>query len=195
MSTSTITFHAHLKQATRPQHEALEANHYSVAMMSGTLTPSEYQAMLSRFYGFYAPIEAQFSALAAMLPAELNLEQRRKLHWLHADLQQLNEDPTTIPACHLLTPFTTPEQALGCLYVLEGSTLGGQIISRKLHTTLGYTPEHGARFFASYGEQVGMMWKTFMGILEHAGTSGDSDAIITSAMHTFASFQQWLETH
>jgi heme oxygenase len=47
------------------------------------------------------------------------------------------------------------------LYVLEGSTLGGQILTRQIHDQLGFTPEYGCQFFSRYGPRVYEMWKTF----------------------------------
>ena len=40
------------------------------------------------------------------------------------------------------------QEALGCLYVVEGSTLGGQVIARHLRQTLGVDPRCGGSFFA-----------------------------------------------
>jgi heme oxygenase len=50
--------------------------------------------------------------------------------------------------------------AVGCLYVLEGATLGGQFISRHL-ATLGIGPANGGLFFHGYGAKTGEMWKSF----------------------------------
>lgn len=40
------------------------------------------------------------------------------------------------------------------MYVLEGATLGGQIISRSLGGRFGLTPQTGLRFCSSYGAQA-----------------------------------------
>ena len=44
--------------------------------------------------------------------------------------------------------------AFGCLYVMEGATLGGQVIGRHVRQTLGVTPETGGRFHAAYGDRT-----------------------------------------
>jgi heme oxygenase len=54
----------------------------------------------------------------------------------------------------------------GVLYVIEGSTLGGQIIVRHLERNLGLTRESGARFFHGYGADTEAHWQEFCVWLE-----------------------------
>lgn len=84
-------------------------------------------------------------------------------------------------------------EALGCHYVLEGSTLGGQVISRHLQKTMGVVPGRGGSFFASEGRDMGVMWRAFCRALE-AGCPGELEAIRAagSDVRTFASFTRWL---
>ena len=85
-------------------------------------------------------------------------------------------------------------QALGCLYVLEGATLGGQIISRQLEERLAIDAGHGGRFFASYGAAVGEMWQAFGEILvAHARGLECGDAIVASGCATFDAFGRWFQ--
>jgi heme oxygenase len=87
----------------------------------------------------------------------------------------------------------TTAQLFGCLYVLEGATLGGQIITRHLHASLGLTPETGAAFFAGYGARTGSRWKEFGTHLSaFALQSGSGDAIVASANSTFETLDLWL---
>jgi heme oxygenase len=51
--------------------------------------------------------------------------------------------------------------AVGAQYVLEGSSLGGQFLSRQLFDRLQLTPERGGAYFAAYGAATGRRWQAF----------------------------------
>jgi heme oxygenase len=51
-----------------------------------------------------------------------------------------------LPQYHDLPDIEDWPRMLGCLYVLEGATLGGQIISRHLQRTLHIDAINGAAF-------------------------------------------------
>ncbi|UOQ78251.1 hypothetical protein MUN84_06595 [Hymenobacter sp. 5516J-16] len=52
------------------------------------------------------------------------------------------------------------------MYVLEGSTLGGQVIARQL--AKANIPARA--YFSGHAEQTGPLWKTFVGLLTQAAT-------------------------
>ena len=88
-------------------------------------------------------------------------------------------------------------EALGCAYVLEGSTLGGQLILRHLTRHFGPDARVGNfTFFRAYGDQVGPMWRAFGEALTRASeraASGTFDAaVVQGARDTFDSFAAWL---
>lgn len=178
---------ARLKQETKTYHEQLEANPYARAMSEGTLTREAYSEMLGRFYGYYRPIEAQ---LVAMSPIDASA--RLKTHLLAKDLQLLGCDAESLPLCPDVPQLHTPARALGTMYVLEGATLGGQIITRQLKR-FDLTPENGVSFFNSYGDRVGEMWKAFIAAANaYAETHGHEDEIVDAACETFIQFERWL---
>ncbi|MBC7548517.1 MAG: biliverdin-producing heme oxygenase, partial [Polaromonas sp.] len=97
------------------------------------------------------------------------------------------------PQCQALPDLATPLKLFGCLYVLEGATLGGQIITRHLHASLGLTPQSGGSFFSGYGPHTGSRWKEFCAHLTAFAAQLDSDAeIVDSANATFDSLDRWL---
>ena len=76
--------------------------------------------------------------------------------------------------------------------MLEGATLGGQIISRHVRRTLGLTPETGARFFHGNGARTADMWRTFRAALDgFAADPATADAVVESANATFRSMRRW----
>ena len=125
-----------LKEETRHYHTHLEANPRSVAVLSESVSAASYLDLLQHFYGFYAPLEQQLARLQ-WLHIGFNYDARRKLPGLEADLRFLGVDRATLPLCPNVPSITSLAQAVGTLYVIEGATLGGQIIRRHLQSKLG----------------------------------------------------------
>jgi heme oxygenase len=154
-------------------------------------------SLLSRFYGFHAAIEGRLNRIAGLNELGLELEIRHKSPLLRQDLISLRSVTGEIEAikqCDDLPNLDGIPQALGCLYVLEGSTLGGQFICRHLKKQLGINSENVGRYFASYGTNVGLMWKRFGGVVECYATSSQiQDLIVRSACDTFAAFGRWFQ--
>ena len=82
--------------------------------------------------------------------------------------------------------------ALGAMYVVEGSTLGGAIIARQVERALGLTTESGCAYFRSYGPAISPMWKSFGAVLLASSSPETDDEIVASANRTFAIMQDWL---
>jgi heme oxygenase len=147
--------------------------------------------MLRRFYGYYRPVEAR---LATIPWASLGFawSARRKTPLLERDLLAIGEtEMDTLPRCHDLPPLDAVPKALGCLYVLEGATLGGQVIVRRLRDLPGDALP--SAFFTSYGQDVGAMWQAFREFLTgYAEGRDEDDVIVQSACATFATIGDWL---
>jgi hypothetical protein len=100
---------------------------------------------------------------------------------------------TEVNVTHL-GPLTNPAQLWGCLYVIEGATLGGQIIIKKLSDHLGLTTSSGASFFDGYGPHTGSRWKAFCAAVPADGDDapGGREAMLSSANLTFDLLGEWL---
>ncbi|MFN0072936.1 MAG: biliverdin-producing heme oxygenase [Chloroflexota bacterium] len=184
---------ARLRQETALQHTALDQGLNLSQRLRGM---APYRALLERFYGIYEPLETQILSRAEPLPPGLELEKRRKIPLLQHDLSMLGKQhplPMSLPCCTALPALDSPAALLGCLYVLEGSTLGGQHIARELRKVLGLTAEDGGAFFSSYGAEVGTMWRAFGAIVDACPLSEDQEQqMISAARDTFTAFHQWL---
>lgn len=177
-----------LKESTAEMHEQLESL-VSVLDESGTI--DSYKVLIARFFVLYRAIEGA-------LPAEelrakgYDLSVRAKLPSLEKDISALgiesSEDLAGI-AEPLSIDIRSLDRAFGAAYVLEGATLGGQVISRHLDAALGIGPANGGAFFNSYGKEVGPMWKEFgAAITAFAEAGADNAAIIEGAKDTFELF-------
>ena len=176
-----------LRLETRPFHDAVEANAFNQALTAGTVTAAQTAQFQARMYGFVQPYEAALRRHAADFGPGWQLEQRYRAHLILEDLARLGylAEP---PVCPAMPPLETRAQLLGAMYVLEGSTLGGQVIARKLAAA----DIAGRRFFAGRAERTGPLWKQFGQLLTEAAASEDADAIVASAILTFQTLAKWL---
>jgi heme oxygenase len=97
---------------------------------------------------------------------------------------QPSEDDSVCPP-----PSYEPAEALGVLYVLEGSALGARLLAPRAER-LGLTPSFGARHFAV---QLSMphAWPAFLAILEAASLDvAEERACIEAAIATFMHFER-----
>lgn len=181
---------ARLRSETRSEHEAVE---YQLGLVDEALTLTQYRRRLEQFWGFYAPLEARLCCGGTGNRAEAVLCRQGKSGWLEADLRALGVGrPEQLPRCERLPDLPDRAAVLGCSYVLEGATLGGQIISRHVASRFGLSAESGGRFFHGYGDRTGEMWKTFTAtVRSFVELTGEEDAIVAAAVGTFQSFRLW----
>jgi heme oxygenase len=176
-----------LRAKTRSLHDALEGR---LNILDPGLSTERYFHLLGLFYGFYAPLESSIEAYGDNPRAWLAGD-RRKTPLLKDDLRYCG-GTDHLPVCGQLPDVAQPASQLGCMYVLEGATLGGQVVLRHVRPRLGLNGK-GTSFFASYGERVGPMWRGFCDYLNGREFSAeDRDAVVASACATFDSLQKWL---
>lgn len=177
-----------LKAATGKHHDEMEK---IVNVMEHTFAMEDYKELLKKFYRFYSSIEPLIAA-SGLKGAGFEKGTRAKAHLLEADLASLGLDREidALRGSWRGTPvIDSPEKALGCAYVMEGATLGGQVIMRELKQRLDIDRENGGRFFNSYGVQVGPMWKEFCAFATEFAANGENDdEIVAAAQATFDSF-------
>ena len=182
-----------LRSETQAQHSALESR---MPLMDPAFSLADYWRLLARFHGYYVPLEARLVAWSRTEGQRINYAERVKVPELERDLIALGETAETIaqlPRCAALPVLTTEADGLGCLYVVEGSTLGGQVITRQLQKGLGLSPASGGAFFNGYGAETGARWKAFgFGLEEAAARLDQDDAIIAGANETFRTLAHWL---
>lgn len=178
---------ARLRTETRPYHDAVERNPFNQALAAGTVTATDTAQFLARMYGIIAPYEAQLQLHAADFSPAWELEQRFRAPLILQDLPRLGYAGTP-PLCPAMPPLATKPALLGALYVLEGSTLGGQVIARQL--SKAGVPE--SCYFQGYGALTGPRWKAFCQLLTEAGTEENEQEIVDSSITLFTYLAAWL---
>jgi heme oxygenase len=175
-----------LREATSASHIQLEQKMH---MFRDGLTLPRYAALLNRWLSFLKAWEP--AAASSFAQHGDFFSGRSKIELLHRDLAACNAEPSLLP-CNLGPIQPTDDQtALGTLYVIEGSTLGGQIITPRVHEMLGLTPEHGSAFFNGYGRRTGEMWRETKSLIDQ--TTADRHArVVEKAAETFDFLGVWL---
>jgi heme oxygenase len=182
-----------LRHETSEGHAALEQR---LPLVDPKLSREGYREILKGFYGYYLPLEMRLIGSPAWEEIGFDFVERRKVPRLEKDLVALGRmqgELARLPQCAELPELVTIPQVLGCLYVIEGATLGGQIITRHLQANLDITPETGGAFFAGYGGETGARWQAFGAMITAvAERVGGEDEIIGSANRTFETLELWL---
>ena len=182
---------ARLREATAAAHERMHRHPGFGAAASGRISPAAYRHLLRRLYGFHRAFE---SAMALGAPTRLG--RRGRSSWLVEDLLALGvpeRDIAALPLCRAIAVPGSEAQALGALYVLEGSTLGGVQIARALSALFESSEGAGRRFFLGYGAAHGAMWRAFLEALEsYADDSAAADEAVAAAVATFDEFELWM---
>ena len=173
-----------LRAETRPYHDALEQNSFNQELQAGTPSREATAHFLRKMYGFLQPYEARLQQHDFSPAWEVGNRLRA-----HLILQDLQTDAPSLPACPTMPPLHTWPQILGAMYVMEGSTLGGQVISRQL--VKAGIPMRA--YFSGYGERTGIMWKAFCSLLTEAAAETDQNEIVQSASRTFQHLEAWLK--
>ena len=182
-----------LKRETADLHRRLEAE---LALLDPTLSLERYRRILQWFFGFYAPIEAGIAHLASAHPT-LGLPLRARTGLIENDLLRLGlsrRELAELPRCADLPRLSCREDLAGCLYVIEGACLGGQMIAPVLRERLGIGQESGAAFFIGDAQETRARWSLFLTWIEdliHTGAA--SVEIVTGARATFLAFVEWVE--
>ncbi|MGY2290675.1 biliverdin-producing heme oxygenase [Pseudomonas sp. SDO528_S397] len=183
-----------LRCGTAELHVALEKR---LPFFSPGLDAGSYRRLLQAYYGFYHPLETQLYE-NGLIPDGLDPALRLKTPTLVQDLRALGLDDLAIaalPRCRSLPALDTPAACLGTLYVLEGATLGGQILRREIGRTLGLDAHTGAAFLSVYGAETGRRWKDFLDYLNAVPLHAHARQwAVDAARSTFSCFEQWLDS-
>ncbi|THH36353.1 biliverdin-producing heme oxygenase [Neolewinella litorea] len=165
-----------LRQSTRADHEALEELTLGEKIMDGSLTAAEYRRIIDwqrrshlklepRVIGFRAGDYAYRPRFVA--PAAPPQSETRK---------------------------TDKATAVGILYVLEGASLGGSLIYRKLQGNASLASEAPFDFYREQAEWGLQQWRNFVAYLNgESFTTDATERAADAAREAFATFRrEWI---
>lgn len=192
LGTERRTLRQALKAETDARHRRLETR---LDLLGAHLDEAAYRQLLERFYGFYVALEPALAASATWMEFGVAYADRLKRPRLESDLAALGaskDEIAALPRCEVLPEVATAERAIGCMYVIEGSTLGGQVLSRHFASSIGVSPERGGAFFAGYGPETGARWGAFTRLLAAFDEAEWQREAIEAACETFDRLEAWL---
>jgi heme oxygenase (biliverdin-IX-beta and delta-forming) len=178
-----------IKERTREVHADLEKK--LLSHIQRVQSPERYTVLLALMYGYYAALENRLESFRHAIP---DYDRRRKSQSILDDLKSLGYSVASVPLCRDIPEINSIPQALGSMYVLEGSTLGGKIISRML---LKQVPslEQSLTFFQGYRDETMDMWQKFRQYLQQMIDAVHHEEAQLAAKETFVKFKNWIEQH
>lgn len=182
-SGAAVPLMARLKFRTRPQHEALHRRGALLLLMRPRLAPASYRCILERFDAFLATAETQVLAAADDWLAGAGFARVSRRPDLARDLAVLSAAGVPPLSGDVVLPQALdvparPGAALGLLYVVEGSRLGGQVLARRVGGTLPADVREATHFLGSPGVDVAEHWRRVGAVID---TLGDTPQISEDA--------------
>jgi heme oxygenase len=149
-----------LRENTGEVHRRLEDRMDAISRLS---RPADRDDLVRRYHRFHWAMEmAMTSGLA-----DLDAGDWRRASRIGHSLDILALSP--LPARPI--PIFDSQQALGALYVLEGSALGGRVILKDL---AGRGADlRGLQFLDPHGEMIGDRWRTVTSLIERETSAPD----------------------
>jgi heme oxygenase (biliverdin-IX-beta and delta-forming) len=179
-----------LRTETAAAHRSVED---ALDLLSPQLTRARLVDVLHRMHGFWCAAEAGLDCWALAEPEDAERVQwsrRRRSPLFAVDLAALGAGPEAVVPP--LPPVPDTDAALGRLYVLEGSSLGGVFIDRHLATLPQLAGARRLAAFSPYGERTGAMWHAFRTVTRaRVAAGGDADRLVGAARQTFGALAAW----
>lgn len=172
-----------LKEQTRDYHAAAEDIMFAKKILEKTITRPEYTVLVEILLSFHNHYEAPVLRSTEAFFSGSMLSPAEKLQWLRKDAELLGIPAEATPG--LFAP--SAQEALGWLYVMEGATLGGQLIIRNLLKIPAICTSKAMNYYEGYGNETGMRWKYFTSRLDTAINSpADLAAVVSGAKNAYS---------
>ncbi|WP_312765886.1 biliverdin-producing heme oxygenase [Epilithonimonas sp.] len=169
-----------LKEQTKQQHDDTEAKLQSQKIFDKSYTLDDYKTLLIHNYKLISRYEPQVQEQLKDYP-ELKLDLRSKIDALKIDLSNLDIETGSEASAQNLE---NEAEAFGALYVMEGSTLGGNVISKQLRKNPEFEDVE-FNYFGVYGENTGPFWQEFKSILDEKITEAQYNDCVTGAKKAY----------
>lgn len=185
-----------LKERTRQAHLETEE---AMDLMSPTLDLERYRRILRGFLDFHSAFEEFLEMRRAEWPhaVAFYLGDRRKKRWVGEDLEALGEEALPRPekaraiSLRLAEKISSEARLWAAMYVIEGSTMGGQVLHGRVAAALKLSDGKGTRYFRSYQSEMGKQWMRFLSALNELTLSPrDVESAVEAAHEVFSLFKE-----
>jgi heme oxygenase len=161
---------SYLRSETRSSHTQIEL----VMGLEGDFTIARYVQALQTFEAYLTVWEPAISAVLNEADRKWFLA-RSRTAWAQKDLACLHANTRHDAVSSLKIDVPSRSFAYGAMYVIEGSSLGGEIIAERVRLRHGLEPHTGALFFGGRGEKAGVLWREFRLRLTQEVGIGEAD--------------------
>lgn len=186
----TLIFLDNLRSKTSASHKNLESLPISKSIVNPKITIEEYALYLSLMHDVVNNLEEEiYPILSDVIP---DLNERKKAQLILNDLKftksEKKQNHSPFDTIGISVPF-----AMGIMYVVEGSTLGGRFIIKNIQESFGFDEEKGASYFGGYGNKTGSYWKRFLNMLtDFEAKNNAEEEIIAGADYAFGTIYKHL---
>jgi heme oxygenase len=180
-----------LDRETRHYHEVADTNRLAIL---GAADRAQYTTLLTRVYGFEAPVEAALM-MTDGLDLWLDLRGRGHLRLLRADLQSLGiADPNQLRRSSTIFPFRHPAEALGWVYAIGRNTLLHGVIHRHLGDRMPEVLKSAGAYLAGQQRSNGLRLRDLGDALDRiAKDPVRAERIVSGAKAAFRVQHGWYE--
>lgn len=197
--------HAFLKESTAQAHAQLDTSARMQALIKPNLTASEYANTLAIMQAWFSDIEGYIHA--HLVPDARIAHVIQKSVLIERDLAVLAQDTLNYKSTGLETtkPMAKPSSAhipisahmpressfvLGCLYVVEGSTLGGQVIAPRVQKALNI--DNVTSFYECYGQDKYVFFARVMDYIQSHVPKNKHSVLKEGALFAFMNLHKHL---
>jgi heme oxygenase len=183
----SLALSAQLRASTRTVHAHTEE---TFELDRWVADRAAYADLLTLMWGFHTAAESALAGIDGweQLTPSIDLRARRRAFRIAQDLHELGRPWPTSVVTHTLQ-LETIGDGLGCLYVVEGSTLGGRVVAARAQAALG--PRLPTAFFADPSRNVGQDWNGLRTSLDSFGFGANAAtrrSVVDAAHRTFGAF-------
>lgn len=182
-----------LRVSTRAAHASIETVPALNRLLSPDLGAAAYVETLRRLHAFHAGIEPGLIRALRGRSHAASLLDGNRLGAMADDITWFGATP--LPPRRPLPGANGVAAALGVLYVVEGSNLGGRVIGRHVTKSLGIGPATGGSYHCGLtAEDARRRWQVLEETLrieiDVAGSGGE--ALTGAALATFGALEAWM---
>lgn len=191
MQPATDGLRARLKSDTKTFHRAVESARYPRALGNGELTVKQYGDYLRILLGVHCVWESKCAEFSDWLQYGIRINERTRIPQLKDDLSRLGV--STVSAAQINWQPNSFSDAAGLMYVLEGSTLGGNILAERIPKIFaGQVAAECTQYFHAYGSENARLWREYCEFLDRFGESQPAlqDEVIHAACSAFRSLEE-----
>jgi heme oxygenase len=184
-----ITLPTYLKKATASRHQELDARVNLDFQAPQAVIRQTYLQLLQATYRFITALEPSIHAYLkehALQPWSLSCDRQPTL------IQDLQELQAEIPNPEPGVTIVSLPQALGSLYVVEGSALGGRVIYKQLKQIPAIADQCSFHYHGVPAEQLSKRWRDIQRVLSTSLKEPDFALAGDAANAAFSLFEGYL---